>query len=306
MSALSEHLDRYLALRRALGYKLDGHGRHLASFVAYLDELDQQTLTVHAALSWASKTGGESQVASRLSMVRGFATYLSGFDPGTEVPPARLVASGVSRVRPYLFSNRQIRVLMRAARALGPKQWGETMATLLGLLAATGLRPGEAYRLERSHVDLAGHQLAVMCSKDDKSRLLPLHASTVAALRRYAKRRDQLARRAEHAFFLSPTGRGGIASGHAAAAFRELLCATAIAAPPGRRPPRLYDLRHSFAVQTLIDWHRAGIDVQRQLPVLSAYLGHLVPANTYWYLEAAPELLAIVAKRLSPCFEGLS
>jgi integrase/recombinase XerD len=177
------------------------------------------------------------------------------------------------------------------------------MATFLGLLAATGIRPGEAYRLNRSHVDLEAGELAVLNSKFDKSRVLPLHRTTVAALRRYARWRDGVVLADEPAFFLDPWAEARIGSRETSAAFRDLLAELAIAAPAGRRAPRLYDLRHSFAVQTLIDWHRAGIDVQRRLPVLSAYLGHLVPANTYWYLEAAPELLALVARRVAPSFE---
>lgn len=257
-------------------------------------------------LAWASLAEGQATIARRLSVVRGFATYLVGFDPATEIPPRRLAPSGVHRLVPYLFSKGQIRALLEAARCLGPESWGATLSTFVGLLAATGLRPGEAYRLDRAQVDLTGGQLAVVNSKLDKSRLLPLHPSTVAALRRYGRRRDQTAPASQTAFFLDRTGRGRLQSSQAALAFRDLLAGTAIWAPPGRRPPRLYDLRHSFAVHTLIDWHRAGLDVQRKLPALSAYLGHLVPANTYWYLEASPELLGLVARRLAASFEDPS
>lgn len=305
MTTLAEHLDRYLALRRALGYKLNDHDRLLSSFVASADHAGDH-VTVRGALAWASQAGGEPQRGRRLSVVRGFATYMSGIDPATEIPATWLAPMRVRRVTPFLFSKGQIRQLLRAAERLEPKPWGSTMATLVGLLAATGLRPGEAYRLDRDDVDLRGRRLAVTHSKLDRSRLLPLHPSTVAALRGYLKTRETLARRDERAFFLSRAGRTRVSSGQAAAAFQEMLQGTSITAPPGRRPPRLYDLRHSFAVRTLVDWHRAGVDVQRQLPVLSAYLGHLVPAHTYWYLEASPELLAIVAERVAPCFEGLS
>lgn len=166
------------------------------------------------------------------------------------------------------------------------------------------MRPGEAYRLDCDQVDLVAGELAVTSSKFAKSRVLPLHPTTVEALRDYRARRDLVARPGEVAMFLSRAGRRRVASAQAAATFRSLLVATAIEAPPGRRPPRLYDLRHSFAVHTLIDWHQAGVDVQARLPVLSAYLGHLVPANTYWYLEAAPELMAVVAGRLAASWEA--
>lgn len=306
MTTLASHLDRYLALRRALGYKLNDHDRLLSSFVASLKKAGEQRVTVRGALAWASQAGGEPQRARRLTIVRGFATYMSGIDPATEIPPTWLAPLRVRRVTPFLFSKAQIRQLLQAARRLEPESWATTMATLVGLLAATGIRPGEAYRLNRGDVDLSGRRLAVTHSKLDRSRLLPLHPTTVAALRGYLRTRDALARRGEDAFFLSRAGRARIESGQASVAFRETLRSVSITVPPGRRPPRLYDLRHSFAVRTIIDWHKAGVDVQRQLPVLSAYLGHLVPAHTYWYLEASPELLAIVAERLAPCFEGLS
>jgi integrase len=177
------------------------------------------------------------------------------------------------------------------------------MATLIGLLVSMGLRPGEAYRLRRDDVDLERGELAVLNSKFGKSRLLPLHPSSVEALGCYAARRDKAAERGEGAFLIGRSGRR-IAHDQAGESFRSLLATADIVAPAGRRAPRLYDLRHGFAVQTLIDWHTAGVDVQRQLPLLSAFLGHLVPANTFWYLEAAPELLAIVAARVGAMLEA--
>jgi integrase/recombinase XerD len=302
MSALGEQLDSYLALRRAVGYKLVEHARLLPGFIAELESRDEQVVTLRAATAWAGAATSQAAAARRLSLVRGFASYLSAFDAATEVPPARLLPGGPGRRPPYLYSSSEIGALMTAARGLCPEPWGASMATLIGLLAATGLRPGEAYRLERSDVDLDRGELAVLNSKFGKSRLLPLHPSTVEALRRYSALRDALVDSGEQAFLVSCSGRR-IAPGQAAKSFRHLLNACSIVTGPGRRAPRLYDLRHGFAVKTLIDWHRRGLDVQRQLPVLSAYLGHLVPANTYWYLEAAPELLAIVAARVGTYLE---
>jgi integrase/recombinase XerD len=303
MTSLSDHLERYLALRRELGYRLERCGRLLSSFVSYIEESGESSVTVKVTEAWIREVGAKG-AARRLSLVRGFATYMSGFDPSTEIPPSWLAPAEVRRQRPFIYSKEEIHGLIEAARRLQPRLWGSTMATLIGLLAAAGLRPGEAYRLDRLDVDLRAGELRVLNSKYGKSRVLPLHPSTVKALGRYARLRDELASESETAFFFGRAGRRRIASAQAAPAFRDLLATTSISTGPGRRPPRLYDFRHSFAVNTLVDWHRSGVDVGRQLPVLSAYLGHLVPGNTYWYLEATPELLGVVSGRMSEFFEA--
>jgi integrase/recombinase XerD len=302
MTTLGEHLDRYLAVRRALGYRLTEHGRVLRSFVTWLEAEGHSAVTVSAALAWVGSATTDGQAARQLSMVRRFAVYLSAFDAATEVPPAKLGPAGPARSRPYLYSADEVTTLLGAARALRPELWASSVATLIGLMAATGIRSGEAYRLDRAHVDLEAGQLAVMHAKFGKSRQLPLHPTTVASLGRYAAVRDRSVEPTETAMFVNPTGRR-ITPARAETTFRALLAASAIAAPPGRRAPRLYDFRHRFAVDTLLDWHRDGVDVQRRLPMLSAYLGHLRPANTYWYLEATPELMAVVAGRLARSYE---
>ena len=294
MTALPDHVDRYLQLRRALGYQLRDHERLLASFVTFLEEEGLTTLSVAAALDWAGRGASVGDLGRRLSVVRGFASYLVAFDESTEVPPPRIAPSGWARRTPYLFSDEEVAALRDAASELRPIAFGETMATLLGLLAATGLRPGEAYRLEGDDVDLASSRLVVRDTKWDRSRVVPLHATTVEALLGYSS--TSRSSSGEAAFFLGRSG-GPLSSAEAARTFRRLCEASGISAPSGRRAPRLYDFRHRFAVATLRDWHRAGLEVESLLPVLSAYLGHLVPANTYWYFEAAPELLEAVASR---------
>jgi integrase/recombinase XerD len=302
VTALSEHLDRYVAVRRALGYQLTDTSRLLADFVGHLDSHDQHTITAESALAWASSAASDGQMARRLSIVRGFARYVQAFDDATEVPPTSLGPSGHGRRTPYLYSPEEIAVLMAAARQLSPKLWATSFATLIGLVASTGIRTGEGYRLDRAHVDLEAGQLSVMHSKFGRSRRIPLHSTTADALGRYARLRDELVDPAEQAFFVTATGRR-LTRNHLSGTFRRLLATACIFAPAGRRQPRLSDLRHGFAVNTLLDWHRDGVDVQRQLPVLSAYLGHLRPSNTYWYLEAAPELMALVANRLEQSWE---
>jgi integrase len=301
MSTLDERLDSHLALRRALGYQLREHEKILGAFVAHLVSRSERVVTVLSTRDFAATAPSAAATHQRVSMVRGFAQYLSAFEPATEIPPPGCCPAAGERRSPYLYSPEELAALLGAARALRPAPWGASMATLIGLLASCGLRPGEAYRLDRVDVDLERGRLVVLNSKLGKSRLLPLHESCVRALGDYAAIRDELDGD-EPAFLLNRSGHR-ITSAQADRTFGRLLRVCSISAAPGRRAPRLYDLRHGFAVQTLIDWHRAGAGVQRELPVLSAYLGHLVPANTYWYLEAAPELLGIIADKLSAALE---
>ncbi len=193
---------------------------------------------------------------------------------------------------------------MGAARRLSPRVWADTMSTLVGVMAATGIRPGEAYRLSRHDVSLDDATLAVIHSKHGKSRQIPLHPTTVVALGRYMARRDRaFGDPCAATFFVTADGRP-LDSTEAASTFRHLLGAAPICPPPGKRPARLGDLRHSFAVSTLLSWNRSGADVSSRLPVLSAYLGHNDPHATYWYFEAVPELMALAARRLERCWEA--
>lgn len=300
MSGLADHLADYLALRRALGYRLVEHGRELASFVAFCDQRDEHTVTITAAIAWASSSDTSvGQTSRRLSMVRRFASYLVAFDDNTQVPPVDVVHAPQARTTPYLYSPDEVGALITAARRLQPELRGATIATAVGLMAATGLRTGEVIAVDHSDIDLAAAMLTVRNSKWHKSRHVPIHDTIAAALDRYRHLRDRTIP-APHtdAFLVSVTG-SRLRPAELTGRFRALLADLGIQAPPFRRPPRLYDLRHTFAVSTLVDWHAAGADVQARLPILSTYLGHLNPASTYWYLQAAPELLGVVAHRVA-------
>jgi integrase len=214
------------------------------------------------------------------------------------VPPADLLQGTHTRQTPYLYSPAQILALMASARRLTPALRAASFETLIGLMAATGIRTGEAFALDRSDVDLGGAVLIVRCSKFGKSRQVPLHATTAAALRSYAGHRDRACPRPSTPSFLVSHAGTRLERRAVGATFRRLLVNAGVVTPPARRRPRLYDLRHSFAVTTLLSWHAAGADVQQRLPTLSTYMGHLNPKETYWYLEAAPELMAVVAARL--------
>lgn len=219
-------------------------------------------------------------------------------DAAHEIPPTNLVAGGTYRTPPYLYSADEITALMAAARRMRPPLRAAGFETLIGLMGATGLRPGEAYRLNRGDVDLAGGVLAIRDSKCHKDRMVPIHASVVRALSAYARRRDELCPSpSTQAFLVSVTG-DRLKGPAVCKPFAGLVAEAGIVPSPSRRRPRLSDLRHSFAVATLVDWYGQGADVQRRLPVLSTYMGHLNPQHTYWYLEACPELMSVAARRL--------
>jgi integrase/recombinase XerD len=300
MNASPAAVEQYLTTRRALGFKLKPDGRMLLDFVDYLERSGASTVTTGAAVAWARQpTSAHPRWWNRrLGMVRGFARYLQAFDPATEVPPTDLLPCHDRRTMPYLYSSTDIAELLQAAGRLRSPLQATTYQTLIALLAVTGLRIGEACRLDRDDVDLDTGILTIIGTKFGKSRQVPLHDSTVVALATYARRRDQLCPRPLTPSFLVSVTNNRVPAAGACQVFARLLNTTQVRAPAGRRRPRLHDLRHSFAVASLLDWYRTDADVPVRLPLLSTYLGHVDPKSTYWYLQAAPELLALAAERL--------
>jgi len=304
MSDLRHALDDYLAIRRALGFKLDRPERLLADFVRHMEAGGIDTITVDAALAWATlpPNGASEWWGHRLSVVRTFARHLHAIDPAHQVPPPDLLPGRSHRATPYLYSETDIAALMAAARGLRSPLRAATFETLVGLLAVSGLRIGEALRLDRDDVDLSEGVLMVRNSKFGKSREVPLHLTTVEALATFARQRDRLCPRpVAPAFFLSLAGTRLLYCG-AHLAWLDLVRRAGLQPRSPTCRPRPHDLRHSFAVTTLLGWYRDGADVAARMPMLSTYLGHVHPANTYWYLSAAPELLAIVVGRLEATF----
>jgi integrase/recombinase XerD len=305
MSDVRQAAEEYLQIRRALGFKFVLQGWLLMQFVGYLEDIGASSLTTELAVAWA-KAPVDADPAwwgQRLSVIRGFARHLHAIDERCEVPPADVLPARFRRAVPYLYSEQEINRLIACASALRPELRGETYATLIGLLAVTGMRVGEAIRLERQDVDWDQQLLVVRAAKHGKSRQVPLHPSALAALSAYASRRDQLCPRPGGAprFFLAARG-VPLAYRSVCATFRRVVTDAQIA--PGRspRPPRLHDLRHGFCVRTMLDWYQAGVDVEAVMPRLSTYVGHAKPSATYWYLEAAPELLELAADRLEHAF----
>jgi integrase/recombinase XerD len=304
MSSLQGHVDDYLRVRRALGFKLKKDGRLLGQFIAYVEAAGATTISTELAVSWARLPVGvdPNQWAKRLRVVRGFAGYLQTIDPATEIPPPGVFPARRQRATPYLFSERDICRLLAEARRLSRPLRAASYEALFGLLAVSGMRVGEAIALQRDDVDLDAGLITIRHAKHDRARLVPLHPTATEALRRYASERDRLCSRPRSpAFFLSSVGTTVNASG-LGSAFREIT--TRIGVRTEAMHPRVHDLRHRFAVQTLIDWQRSGVKIDEHIATLSTYLGHVSPADTYWYLSASPELMAPAAERLEDRFGG--
>ena len=300
MTALRQAAEEYLSMRRALGYRLVTQGRLLASFISYLERAGADTVTIEAAVAWASQSSEVTAICwhRRLSVARCFARYLSAFDPGCQIPPTDLLPAPQTRRHPYLYSDAELDALVQAAGTLAVPMQAATCQALISLLAASGLRLGEALALSGHDVDLDDGVVTVVNGKNGASRYVPLHPTTVAMLRTYLTRRDRYCPApASDRFFLSTTGTRVLA-GSVEGLFTRVLTRAGITAPPGQRRPRLHDLRHRFAVATLVDWYRQGLDVQARLPLLSTMMGHVAPISTFWYFTATPELLELAARRM--------
>ncbi len=306
MIALRPALADYLSLRRALGYTLRRSEKLLLQFIAYAETSGADRLTIALALAWARLPAGADVEwwSSRLRVVRKFAAFLCTVDPDTEVPPRDLLPAAKShRATPYLYADEDIAALIGAATKLGSALRVLTYQTLIALLAVTGMRIGEAIRLDRNDLDFDAGVLTVRLSKFGKSRELPLHTSTLEALRAYLRRRDRLHPRPKAASLFISTAGTRLLYCNVNWTFLRLVREAGLKPRSTACRPRLHDLRHSFAVRTIIDAYRADLDVAARLPLLSTYLGHVHPANTYWYLSAAPELLALAGQLLERSLE---
>jgi integrase/recombinase XerD len=281
MSALGELVAEYLAIRRALGYKLTKQAQILAGFVSYLEDLGATRITVEAALGFATQPTAANPIwwKQRLSAVRSFARYVAAVDPANEVPPSNLLTAAIPRAVPYLYSASEIADLMTAATVLRPALCAVTHETLIGLLAVTGMRVGEAIALGLDDVDLDHGLITIRFSKFNRERIVPLHPSTVVALASYASRRDaHFPVRRTTSFFTSSIGtRLGYSS--VQRSFARLVREVGLESRSARCRPRLHDFRHRFAVETLLGWYRSGDDVAAKLPLLSTFLGHVKPTQ---------------------------
>ncbi len=304
MKRLEQALNDYLRIRRSLGYRLRGPEGLLRNFIAFLQAERVSYITRQVALRWATQPAKAQPAtwAGRLGIIRRFAIWHSATDPRTEIPPAGLLPHRYRRKPPHIYSDEEVEIVLRESQQL-PSPNGlraRTYTTLFGLLVATGMRVNEALGLDRVDVDLERGILYIRRTKFGKSRYVPVHASTLAALKKYAEVRDRVfPAPLIPAFFISEKS-SRITEWMARYTFAKLSQRVGLrASAKGHgHGPRLQDMRHRFAARTLIHWYRAGLDVERELPKLSTYLGHVHVNDTYWYLEAVPELLQLATDRL--------
>jgi integrase/recombinase XerD len=302
MNTLRQALEEYLVLRQALGFQVRDARSLLRRFVEFLEQRAATSITQELAMHWATKSGAlqSAESSRRLTLVRGFARYRSATDPHTQIPATGLLPYRAQRASPYLYSDTQIGQLRQAAEQL-PSPTGlraQTYVTAFGLLAVTGIRVGELVGLDTQDVDLNLSQVTIRHGKFGKSRLLPLHPTTGDALRHYVAERDRHYPIPQSpSFLVSEQGRR-LTDWALRRTFVTLSRQIGLRGPADSHGPRLHDFRHRFAVEVLLRWYREGVDVERHLPELSTYLGHVKVGDTYWYLSATPQLLQLALGRL--------
>jgi integrase len=306
MTPLRKALADYLSVRRALGYQLHRSEKLLKQFLTHLEDLGEERVTTSAAIEWATlpKNGDPSWWGLRLSAVRRFSIHLNTVAPQNEAIPEGLIPCKKCRATPYLYSADDITALMMAAGILRTPHRIATYRTLIGLLAVTGMRVGEAIGLDRKDLDATTGVVLVREGKFGKTRELPLHPSTAQALSDYTRRQDHpRPSKGTSALFVSSAGTR-LLYGNVQHTFRKLASRAGLEPRSSRCRPRLHDLRHSFAVRTILDAYRHDGYTQSQLALLSTYLGHVDPGHTYWYLSAAPELMELAGDRLEKHLAG--
>ncbi|MEQ1559264.1 MAG: tyrosine-type recombinase/integrase [Methyloglobulus sp.] len=310
---MQTHAENYLNERRRLGYGLCAAGYSILSFARYMDALDsQEPLTVEIMADWAQQDQGNSDKPStwarRLKKLRSFCRYLQQFEPRTEVPDDSIFGRIGQRLAPHIYSEQEIIDLLAAAHNLAsfiPGLRGATYETLFGLIASTGLRVSEALHLLDTDVDLKVGMLTIRQTKFAKSRHVPMHPSTLEALRQYRSKRNLHIEVSDGTpFFIGTRGRR---LGHALGSSNVHLVFNGIRGQLGwvnrgaHNGPRIHDLRHTFVVRRVLLWQAQGLDVDQQMLALSTYVGHAMVTNTYWYLTGIPQLMAVAAERFE-CF----
>jgi integrase len=312
MNTLRQAVQEYLSMRRDLGFKLHDAGKGLLDFVAFMQQRRASYITQALALAWAQLPVNVQPAhwAQRLCFVRGFARYRSATDPRTQIPPQGLLPFQPKRARPYLYSDDEIRRLLRAAldmpyryRSGELRPW--VFYCLFGLLSVSGLRLGEARNLKLQDVDLKAALLTIRGAKFGKDRLVPLHASTRKVLADYiVKRNSHWAERSVSSYLFVSSRGNRLDGGDIHRTFYTLSRQVDLRGASDSHGPRLHDMRHRFATNTLVHWYRSDQDPERLLPILSAYLGHVHVEDTQWYLSGSPELMREAMRRLERCWEN--
>lgn len=307
---LQERVQDYLAERRRLGFELASPEYILMSFARYVDAQDNPgPLSIELMTQWArcdaSARHTPATWARRLKALRPFTRYLRRFEPQTEVPDA-LFGPLPQRQAPHIYREQEIVDLLAAARTLSPPGGlrPATYETLFGLIASAGLRLSEALHLLDADVEFKHGTLTVRQTKFTKSRQLPLHPSTVEALRRYRRTRNRYLKvTADMPFFVSNKGKA-LSSRQVHRIFVQLRQQLGWVNRGAHHAPRIHDLRHAFAVRRVTLWHEQGSDIDQAMLALSTYMGHVKISNTYWYLTAVPELMALAAEKFERFANG--
>jgi len=321
VSKLRTAVDKYVALRRGLGFKLGRTETRLRQFLVFMEGKRTSRITTALALEFAMEAAhlDPKTKAHRLSAVRGFARHHLAADPATEIPPLGLLPGGSKRAHPYLYSEAEILRLLEGAKEYPswnrfPGPWwsrfqAQTFCCLFGLLTVTGMRVGEVLNLQPGDIDWTERVLTIRQAKFGKSRLVPLHATTLKALATFVQHRDrffaQLPSQPELSHFFVTSRGTRLQVTHVNRVFLIISRQIGLRAPNARRGPRLHDLRHRFAVETLLRWYRQGEKPDRLLPVLSTFLGHTHVSGTYWYLSSTPELMRAAGQRLERRWKGV-
>jgi len=301
MKSLKKSVESFLECNRSLGYKMEHHTHYLRDFVSFMKRRNMFLITNTLALEWAMEVKATPHTWSfRLGVIRRFARYHFLIDRRTEIPSTRLLPIRYRRRHPYLYSNAEISRLLEAAGNPKKPFWGiasHTLYAVLGLTASTGLRRSELINLDVDDVDLGQGILAIKMTKFNKSRMVPVHRTVVRRLREYCRLRDAQPNLKTNAFFVTKQGKR-LSRPTINFAFRHASVQAGLRGAKDSHGPRLHDLRHTFAVNTLVGWLRKKADVDSKIPRLSTYLGHVSPQNTYWYFSCAPKLMNLARRRM--------
>ena len=292
-------IAQYLQIRRAQGGQLDEVSRHLNAFATFLEDTGATVINVETAVTFASTPAVASArtKAVRLSAVRGFTRWAHTLDAEIEVPPGGLLKARSTRHTPYIYTQEDVAQLLNAANRMKPMFRAHTFQTLIGLMASLGIRTGEAAATNLTDFDPVAGTLRVS-GKHSKTRMLPLHASVRDALIAYLPRRRLFSPASECPALLVSTTGTRLSSTSVSYGFRDIRGRTTLAARSLTCQPRLYDLRHTFAVNALLQVYQSGQDPMVALPILSTWLGHASPADTYWYLSSTPQLMEAALNRV--------
>ena len=309
LTSLQARVERYLVERHRLGFADHSQKYALRSFARHVQAVSHRgPLTVEIMADWARRDSHGSTDpltwARRLKLLRSFLRWMQQFEPRTEVPDDAIFGRLPERQAPHIYSEREIVDLLAAARRLGPTPGlrGVVFETLFGLIASTGMRISEALSLQNKDVDLKYGILTIHQTKFGKSRQVPMHLSTVEALRRYRWMRNLAGESVQDtaAFFVGTRGRRRglpLSTHQVERVFAGLRKQLGWHNRGTHHAPRIHDLRHTFVVRRIVQWQAQGVDVDQAMLSLSTYVGHAMVTNTYWYLSAVPELMALAAGR---------